>query len=435
MLKFGQFDIIKAMGSVCRERKSEVVDLKRLYLVVDVVIGVLIITLIILTVTQRNKTGLYYQDAQKAFTKAENAATSWDINDPKKLSKISDLYRKVFEKYPDSRWADEAIYRLASKIEPSEKEAMILYRRLIKDYPDSEYVVLSLYSIGMGHYDRGDYISAIAEFGKIISDYPDSPFAEKALFNTAMSRYSLGKWDDASLEFQEFETRYPRSQLVDDSQTYRGLIAINKKDYETGIKILEEVIQKYPSSDSADNAQFNIAAAYFEQNKYDEAVAAFEKLINSYSDSEFIQESKIMLTSCYEKQGKDQKAISSLQKFLRQYSDSSYASRAEDFMAEVYLKKLKNVKSAIETYQKIADNTQYDYDIRKKSQYQVGQLYESQKDYAQSIEAYKKLIADFSNPMSTPNQPADKIDKAYIINLQVMQQKIPGQSVPEESKP
>jgi hypothetical protein len=78
-----------------------VVELKRLYLIIDVVIGVLVIALIIITFTQRSKSGFYYQDAQKAFEKAETASASWDINDPKKLSKLSELYRKVFDKFID----------------------------------------------------------------------------------------------------------------------------------------------------------------------------------------------------------------------------------------------------------------------------------------------------------------------------------------------
>jgi len=50
------------------------------------------------------------------------------------------------------------------------------------------------------------------------------------------------------------------------------------------------------------------------------------------------------------------------------------------------------------------------------------------------IEAYNRLITDFVNPLSTPNHPADKIDKAYIISLQNKQIKTPGQVVPENKE-
>jgi len=72
----------------------------------------------------------------------------------------------------------------------------------------------------------------------------------------------------------------------------------------------------------------------------------------------------------------------------------------------------------------VADNKQYDYDSRKNAQYQVGKIYELQEDYAKAIEVYKKLVEEFTKPTSTPDAEADKIDKAYILNLQ---QKVPLQ--------
>jgi len=128
------------------------VTLKQFHIILDIIIAIVVIVVIISLIAGRDSGGHYYQDAQKAYLKAEQAAASWDISDPEKLYKLSSLYRKVFESYPNSRWADDAIYRLASKIDPTEEEAMILYRKLIKDYPDSEYVDEALYTIGMGHY-------------------------------------------------------------------------------------------------------------------------------------------------------------------------------------------------------------------------------------------------------------------------------------------
>jgi len=137
-----------------------------------------------------------------------------------------------------------------------------------------------------------------------------------------------------------------------------------------------------------------------------------------------VEEAKIMIGSAYEKKGENQKAIAALQKALAEHPEGKYASKAETYMAEIYLSKLKNVAKAVETYQKIADNAKYDYDSRKISQYQVGNIYEIQGNIAKAIEAYKKLIEGFAKPMSKPGHPADKIDKAYILNLQ---QKMPAQ--------
>ena len=83
--------------------------LKQFHIILDIIIAIVVIVVIISLIAGRDSGGHYYQDAQKAYLKAEQAAASWDISDPGKLYKLSGLYRKVFGKYPDSRWADDAL--------------------------------------------------------------------------------------------------------------------------------------------------------------------------------------------------------------------------------------------------------------------------------------------------------------------------------------
>ena len=158
--------------------------MRKLHIIIDVLIAIVVIVIIISLVSGRDS--LYYQDAQKVYSKAEKAAASLDLSKPENIYKLSNLYREVFDKYPDSRWADDAVYRLASRIDPTEEEAIILYRRLIRDYPDSEYIDKALYTIAMGYYDRGQYDKAIIEFGEVISKYQASELAEKSYFNAAL---------------------------------------------------------------------------------------------------------------------------------------------------------------------------------------------------------------------------------------------------------
>ena len=104
--------------------------LRKSLIVLDVVIIALAIVVVFSLMAGRNSKKHYYQNAHEAYLKAEQAAASWDTgSEPGKLYEVSSLYRIVFDDYPDSRWADDAIYRLASNIDPSEEEAIILYRK------------------------------------------------------------------------------------------------------------------------------------------------------------------------------------------------------------------------------------------------------------------------------------------------------------------
>ena len=392
--------------------------LRQFHIIFDIAIGVLVVVLVVSVITDRDIKRSYYQDAWKAYYKAEQATGAKNISDSEELVKLLDLYRKVFEDYPDSRWADDAIYRMASRIPPSDEESIILYRRLIRDYPDSDYVDEAFYTIGMGYYDRGRFDAAIPEFGELISRYQNSDLAEKAYFNVAQCRYSLGKWDQAAMEFEDFEIRYPESDLVDNSRTYRGLIEVNREDFERGIALFEGVLADFPQADYADDAQFSLALAYFNQGDYGQTVNESEKLIAEYPESDHVGESKLMIGRSYEEQGKHEESIAALQKVVTDYPNSAYASQAESYLAWIHYTKLKDVAMAIEMNQKIVNNTNYDYDSRKNAQYLIGDIYKLQGDNAKAIEAYNKLLKDFPKPMSTANHPADKIDKSHIIELQ-----------------
>ena len=66
-------------------------SLKRFLIIFDVIIVILAVVVIVSLIRGRDSGERYYQDAQEAYYKAERAAASLDITDPKKLYKLSSL--------------------------------------------------------------------------------------------------------------------------------------------------------------------------------------------------------------------------------------------------------------------------------------------------------------------------------------------------------
>ncbi|MFQ6042371.1 MAG: tol-pal system YbgF family protein, partial [Candidatus Poribacteria bacterium] len=153
-------------------------SMKRFYITEGFIIVALIIGILIgryLLNSDRGYYRDYYEKAAKAYQKAEKADTPpVSSENPVKLRKVLALYREVFDKYRDSRWADDAMFKLASRMDPTEEEAFALFRRLINDYPDSEWADASLYTIAMGHYRKENYDKALLLFDKVIKEYPTS---------------------------------------------------------------------------------------------------------------------------------------------------------------------------------------------------------------------------------------------------------------------
>ena len=87
------------------------------FIVVEVaVIIALIIGFLVGKSLNRDDLINYYRNADRAWQEAERAdipPVTLDDLDQKRLQQVRALYRKVFDKYPDSDWADDALYQLS----------------------------------------------------------------------------------------------------------------------------------------------------------------------------------------------------------------------------------------------------------------------------------------------------------------------------------
>ena len=109
--------------------------MKRFIIVEIIVVAALVIGFFIGRASKSAGIEAYYTNADAAWEKAQKTDTppvTLEDEDQKRVSEVRALYRHVFEKYPDNRWADDAIYQLASRLGRTDEEAFALFRRLIK---------------------------------------------------------------------------------------------------------------------------------------------------------------------------------------------------------------------------------------------------------------------------------------------------------------
>ena len=161
----------------------------------------------------------YLENADKAWVKAFELDTppiSFDEPDKNRFRKVRAAYREVFENYPDSRWADDALYQLASRLPRTDEEGFALYRRLIRNYPDSDYADDAMYAIAITTYRIAQelektgtlesltayYDRALMLFNQLIATYPGSILQEEAQLSAAMCYNGRG---DASIAITQLE--------------------------------------------------------------------------------------------------------------------------------------------------------------------------------------------------------------------------------------
>jgi len=359
----------------------------------------------------------YYEKAAKAYQKAEKADTPpVSSENPTRLRKVLALYREVFDKYRDSRWADDALFKLASRMDPTEEESFALFRRLINDYPDSEWADAALYTIAMGHYRKESYDEALLLFDRVIKEYPNSHLVIEAEFNRAMCYYGKGNWKEALSEFDDFEAIHRDSKLVHSARFYRGMVFSDKQEYETA-RVEFQNIADAGFKDLAPEAQFNIGHTYFAEGEYDEAIAAYQKTINEYPNTKSGEYAEFYIGEALQKQGKDEEAIAQLEQAITKYPENEKAAISQMFIAEIYFKSMDDVGRAVEIYRKVADNEKYDYDLRREAQYLIGKIYEDSNQIQQAVEEYQKLNKEFQWMHSVPTHPSNDIDEGYIENV------------------
>lgn len=374
----------------------------------------------------------YYDNADKAWARAQqldNPPVTLDEPDKNRLRKVRAAYRDVFDNYPDSLWADDAIYQLASRITRTDEEAFALFRRLINNYPDSEWADDSMYAIAFASYQIGEelkktgtlesidayYDRALALFNQLIATYPGSELEEQAQFNTAMCHYGKGDLNIALTQFDNIRIELSDSPLLYQILYVTGEIYLKKQDYENARVEFTNVVDS-GDPNLAPFASFGIPQSYLAEGKYEEAIAGYQKVIDLYPDSQVARDAHFYMGWAYEKLGKYDEAIAQLEGAIDLYPRNENAANSQIYIGQIAYAN-KDTARAIEAYQKVADNSTYDYDNRRQAQYWVGKIYEQIGDIEQARAAYRKMLKDFQEPHKEGSHPSNNIDESYIQNL------------------
>lgn len=403
----------------------------------------------------------YYENADKAWANVQqidNPPISFDEPDKNRLRKVRAAYRAVFDNYPDSRYADDAIYQLASRLPRTDEEGFALFRRLIRDYPDSEYADDSMYAVAFATYEIAQelqesgtlesttayYDRALALFNQLISTYPGSVLQEEAQLNAALCYVGRG---DVSIAISDLVNL--KMELREHPIRYRlyfelGNVYFSQQDYKNA------QIEYLNVSDSGDpvyapRASYYLARVYFAEGheketeanfleikgetgeaeamykeaeaKYNQAIAGYQKVIDEYPDTTSGQEAHFYIAWAYEKTKEYDEAISRLEYAIENYPDNVNTTTAKYYIGQLAEEK-EDFSRAIEVYQNFADDPSHDYDSRLQAQYKIGKIYEEIGDIEQASVAYRKLRADFPEPHKLPEHESRKITEHYIQKLE-----------------
>lgn len=373
----------------------------------------------------------YYKNADNAWIKVQeinNPPVTIDDPDQKRLNRIRAAYRAVFDNYPDSYWADDALYQLAV-IARTDEEAFALYRRLIRDYPDSEYADDSTYAIAFASFRIGDelrkkgtlesvdafYDRAISLFTDLITIYPGSVLEAEAQYNIAMCYKGKGNLNAALTQLDNIRLEYRENQILHKIIFATGEVYYDKQDYENARIEFTNVVD-FGDPNYAPYASYYIAQTYFAERKYEDAIQACQKVIELYPDTQFAEDAHFYIARPFEKLERYDEAITHLEDAIATFPDNVSIVAAKYYLAQIYHLN-KDTDGAIAAFEAFAGDPMHVYDHRLSAQYEVAEIYKEMGDMEQAIEAYEKLLNDFPDPHQRADHPSRQITENYVQTL------------------
>ena len=376
----------------------------------------------------------YYRNADRAWQEAEQAdipPVTLDDPDYKRLQQVRALYRGVFDKYPNSDWADDALYQYASRISRSQEEQFTLFRRIINNYPDSQWADDSLYGIAVAYYrlgaeasennlelqDAGDtyYDRSFALFDRVIRDYSGSVLVDQALFNRAMCYYGKKMLGPALEQLSALINDLADTLMIHEVIYYIGMIYVEQQKYEDARTEFRNVVDS-GHKELSPLAQFGVAQTYFAEANYENAIDEYKKVIDGYSATESAEDAQFYIGWSYQRLEKYDEAILQLEEAIELFPHNENAPNSQFFIGQIYYAK-KDYQGATEAYRKVADNTTFDYNTRRSAQYWIAKLLEENNDINEAVGAYKQLLRNFPELHQTPSHPSNNVNENYIQKL------------------
>jgi len=193
-------------------------------------------------------------------------------------------------------------------------QAGIFYKKVFEKFPKSEWAQKSLFSLGWCYLNLKKYLEARKSFAELILKYPNTEFFPRAQFLIAHCYYFEGKFLDAAQSYEMFIKAFPKSVLVEEALYWQGISYLRAKKYEEAEKSLSEFVKKFKNSKFLQKAILNVGIALEEQNKFEEAIKIYtSKDVENFKDSKKDEILYALGQVCI-KAGRFEKAVESFKK-------------------------------------------------------------------------------------------------------------------------
>ena len=148
---------------------------------------------------------------------------------------------------------------------------------LIKKYPTSRAASEAQYRLGTIYEEKGNYVKAFRAYKNLVQSYPQSERINEVIERQFRIGNLFLSGKKAKLMGLEILPSLPRA-----------------------VEIFKYIVEQAPYSDYGDKAQFRLGLAYKKWHHYDESMQAFQAVIDQYPKSDLVAD-EIGRASCRER--------------------------------------------------------------------------------------------------------------------------------------
>ena len=194
--------------------------------------------------------------------------------------KINSL-EKLLETFPESSFADDALYELGRTCERINKpdRAINSYQKLIKKFENSNLRSKALLQLGLVFYNQSDYKKSLGYYKQVVEKYPASEEVQPALLGIKNDYIELNQIDAYFAYTQKSIPEVAVSASERDSLTYQAAEKLVMSHNSKARAQLEYYLQQYPGGSFSINAHFYLGEDKYASGDYSAALSDYEYVL------------------------------------------------------------------------------------------------------------------------------------------------------------
>ncbi len=300
-----------------------------------------------------------------------------------------ELYAQVGERFGDSRWGDDAAFRVMMLGGPEVGE----YEKFAAERPQSAHLPEVLYAIAQ-HYERAgrkggedDTRRALEAYASIVTRHAASDYVARAMLGVARGYLSLGRLDSTMAAVRTLEQVSGDERYKPEARYLKAVVLRRQGKTDTAIETFRDVLYQYPFSAFAGRARYELAEAQLSAGALFEALNNYRVYAQNHPEGGRAPEALLGMASCLARLGRAGEARDKLQEVLDGRPDDSVKVQAYTVLAQI-AETEGDAYKALDYYRKVVAAARDDAAAGVFGQ--LGELYFENRMYEEASDAFKR---------------------------------------------